>query len=85
MSEVSWDEMDRLQIQLKIVPLKIKIPYGKLSSFVIVWELFFFEEPYELAVQVRLCGEFEGVIPHAYPIFRFFMNKIFLTADEKMI
>ena len=25
-SKVSWDEMDRLQIQLKIVPLKIKIP-----------------------------------------------------------
>ena len=35
-SKVSWDEMDRLQIQLKIVPLKIKIPDGKLSSFVIV-------------------------------------------------
>jgi hypothetical protein len=33
---VSWEEMDRLQMRLDIVPVKIKIPYGKLSSFVIV-------------------------------------------------
>lgn len=35
-TKVSWDEMDRLMMQLKIVPVKIKIPYEKLSSFVIV-------------------------------------------------
>ena len=35
-SKVSWDEMDRLKIRLEIVPMKIKIPNGKLSSFVIV-------------------------------------------------
>jgi RNA-directed DNA polymerase len=35
-SKVSWIEMDELQTRLKIVPLKIKIPYGMLSSLVIV-------------------------------------------------
>jgi hypothetical protein len=62
--------MDTLKIRLEIVPMKLKIPYEKLSSFAIVLGSICYEDPYELAAQVRFNGEFEGVIPHAYPIIK---------------